>query len=59
MTATILVGPEVTTQNTANNPVGMDFAVYELEPSAAPLTVLMEAMGSKPAPNPKFEWSLS
>lgn len=56
MTVTVLVGPEVTTQNTANNPVGMDFAVYELEPSAAPLTVLMEAMGSKPAPNPKFEW---
>jgi hypothetical protein len=52
----ILVGPEVTTQNTANNPVGMDYAVYELEPSATPLTALMEAMGSRSAPNPKFEW---
>ena len=49
-------GPETTTQNTANNPLGFDFAVYELEPDAAPLTVLMEAMGSKPSPNPKFEW---
>ncbi len=53
---TILVGPETTIQNTANNPVGMDFKVYELEPSAVPLTVLMETMGSQPATNPKFEW---
>ena len=59
VTATILVGPEVTTQNTDNNVRGVDFAVYELEPSAVPLTVLMETMGSQPATNPKFEWSLS
>ena len=56
MTATILVGPETSIQNTDNNPRGMDFNVYELEPSAVPLTVLLETMGSVPATNPKQEW---
>lgn len=53
---TLLAGPEVTTQNVDNNVRGMDAAVYELEPDVAPLTVLLNAMGSKPAINPKFEW---
>jgi len=53
---TVLVGPEITTQNTDNNVRGIDFAVYELEPDVAPLTALMNAMGSEPAINPKFEW---
>jgi hypothetical protein len=52
----VLVGPEITTQNTDNNVRGIDFAVYELEPDVAPLTALMNAMGSEPAINPKFEW---
>ena len=53
---TLLAGPETTIQNTDNNVRGMDAAVYELEPNAAPLTVLLNALGSKPALNPKFEW---
>lgn len=56
MTPTILQGPETTIQNVDNNVRGVDFAVYELEPDAAPLTVLMSAMGETPATNPKFEW---
>jgi len=56
MTPTILVGPEVTTQNTDNNVRDVEFGVHELEPDAAPLTVLARAMGSVPAMNPKFEW---
>lgn len=56
MAPTILVGPENTTQNTDNNVRGVDFAVYELEPDAAPLTVLMSKMATTPATNPKFEW---
>lgn len=56
MAPTILAGPETTIQNTDNNVRGVDFAVYELEPDVAPLTVLMNAMGSSPAINPKFEW---
>ncbi len=56
MAPTVLVGTEVTTQNTDNNVRSIDFAVYELEPDVAPLTVLMNAMGTSPAGNPKFEW---
>lgn len=56
MTPTILTGPETTIQNTDNNPRSIDATVYELEPNVAPLTVLMNQMGSEPAPNPKFEW---
>ncbi len=56
MTPTILVGPEVTTQNTDNNIRDVEFGVHELEPNAAPLTVLARAMGTVPALNPKFEW---
>jgi hypothetical protein len=53
---TVLVGPEVTTQNTDNNVRAVDFDVYELEPDVAPLTLLMNKLGSVPAINPKFEW---
>jgi hypothetical protein len=56
VTVTLLQGPETTIQNTDNNVRGMDFAVYELEPDVAPLTVLMNQMGSEPAIAPKFEW---
>ena len=57
MTVTLLVGPETTIQNTDNIVRGMDAAVYELEPDAAPLTVLMNQMGTVPSGNPKFEWN--
>jgi hypothetical protein len=53
---TVLVGPEITTQNTDNNVRAIDFDVYELEPDVAPLTVLMNALGNVPATNPKYEW---
>jgi hypothetical protein len=53
---TVLVGPEITTQNTDNNVRGLDFGVEELEPNVAPLTVLLNKMGSNPSMNPKFEW---
>jgi hypothetical protein len=53
---TVLVGPEITTQNTDNNVRAIDFDIYELEPDVAPLTVLMNKLGSEPATNPKFEW---
>lgn len=56
MAPTILAGPETTIQNTDNNVRGVDFAVYELEPDAAPLTALMAKMSTSPATNPKFEW---
>ncbi len=57
MTVTLLVGPETTIQNVDNIVRGMDAAVYELEPDAAPLTVLMNQMGTVPSGNPKFEWN--
>lgn len=54
---TLLTGTgETSIQNVDNNPRAMDAAVYELEPSAAPLVALMSAMPSKPAGNPKVEW---
>ncbi len=57
MTATLLTGTgETTIQNTDNNPRAMDAAVYELEPDSAPLAVLMNALGSMKAGNPKVEW---
>lgn len=56
MAPTILAGPETSIQNVDNNVRGVDFAVYELEPDAAPLTVLMSKMASAPATAPKFEW---
>lgn len=54
--ATLLAGTETTANNTDNNVRGMDAAVYELEPDVAPLTVLLNAMGSVPAIAPKVEW---
>lgn len=57
MAVTLLAGAETSVQNTDNNPRGIDANVYLLEPSAAPLTALMSAMGSKPADNPKVEWN--
>lgn len=59
MAPTLLVGPEITTQNTDNNVRSIDFQVYELQPDVAPLTGLMNAMGTSPAGNPKFEWSIA
>lgn len=56
MTPTLLAGTETTIQNVDNNVRGMDAAVYELEPDVAPLTVLLNAMGSQPALAPKVEW---
>ncbi len=54
---TLLTGSgETSIQNVDNNPRAMDAAVYELEPSAAPLAVLMDAIGNKAAGNPKVEW---
>jgi hypothetical protein len=52
----LLPGPESSLQNVDNNIRGMDANVYELEPSAAPLCALSDAMGSVNADNPKFEW---
>lgn len=57
MPVTLLTGAETSIQNVDNNPRGIDANVYLLEPSAAPLTALMSAMGSKPADNPKVEWN--
>lgn len=57
MTVTLLTGTgETSIQNTDNNPRDMDTPVHELEPMAAPLVALTEALGSKPARNPKVEW---
>jgi Family of unknown function (DUF5309) len=57
MPATLLSGTgETSIQNVDNNIRDMDTPVYELEPSAAPLAVLMDAMGSKAARQPKVEW---
>jgi hypothetical protein len=57
MTVTLLAGVEDSTQNTTNNVRDMDAPVHDLEPNAAPLTVLLEKMGSQPAINPKIEWN--
>ena len=57
MPVTLLAGAEDSTQNTSNNVRDMDAPVHDLEPNAAPLTVLMEKMGTKPAINPKIEWN--
>jgi len=57
MPVTLLTGSgETSIQNVANNPIAMDAAVYELEPSSAPLVALMDRLGSKAATNPKVEW---
>lgn len=57
MPVTLLSGTgETSIQNVDNNVREMDSPVYELEPMAAPLTVLMDAMGSKAARQPKVEW---
>src|SRR5262245_20380300 len=56
MPPTVLTGPETSIQNTDNNVREMEFNVYDLEPNAAPLTALMNKLGSKPAGNPKIEW---
>lgn len=54
---TLLTGSgETTIQNTDNNPRAMDANVYELEPSAAPLCTLLNAIGSVNTTNPKPEW---
>ncbi len=57
MTVTLLAGAEDSTQNTGNNVRDMDAPVHDLEPNAAPLSVLMEKMGTRPAFNPKVEWN--
>jgi hypothetical protein len=55
MTVTILAGAEPSTNNTDNNVRDM-VKVALLEPMAAPLTVLLDKLGSQPARNPKVEW---
>lgn len=57
MTVTVLSGVEDSTQNTSNNVRDMDAPVHLLEPNVAPLTVLMDKLGSRPAINPKIEWN--
>ena len=52
----LLPGPETSIQNVDNNVRGMDANVYELEPSAAPLVALSDAMGQVASDNPKAEW---
>jgi hypothetical protein len=54
--AVIIQGPETSIQNVDNNVRQMDFAVYDLEPDAAPLVALTNKMGTKDANNPKVEW---
>jgi len=57
MAVTLLSGTgETSIQNVDNNVRDMDTPVIELEPNSAPLAVLMEAMGSKAARQPKVEW---
>jgi len=56
MPPTMIPGPETSLQNVDNNIRGMDANVYELEPSAAPLVSLSDAMGSSESGNPKVEW---
>src|SRR5262252_162123 len=56
MPVTLLPGPESSIQNVDNNVRGMDANVYELEPSAAPLCALSDAMGQVSSDNPKCEW---
>src|SRR5262252_9160584 len=56
MPVVLLPGPESSIQNVDNNVRGMDANVYELEPSAAPLVALSDAMGQVNADNPKVEW---
>lgn len=53
---TLLVGPEASTDNTANNPIDMANTIAELEPNVAPLTLLMTKMGKEAATNPKINW---
>lgn len=56
MPVTLLVGPETTLQNVDMHPRDMDAPVHLLEPNAAPLTALLERLGTVPARNPKVEW---
>ena len=55
MAVTILAGTEPSTNNTDNNVRDM-VPVAELDPNSAPLTQLMNKLGSMPATNPKIEW---
>ena len=57
MAVTLLVGPEDSTQNTANNPRDMAANVFELEPNVAPLLAITSKTNSAPARNPKIEWN--
>lgn len=55
MPVTLVSGAEASTTNVDNNVRDM-LPVAELEPDAAPLTQLLNKLGSKPARNPKVEW---
>src|SRR4051812_31776102 len=55
MAVTLISGAEASTSNVDNNVRDM-IKVSELEPDAAPLTLLLDKAGSKPATNPKPEW---
>jgi hypothetical protein len=57
MAVTLLAGTEPSTSNIANNIRDMAGTVFQLEPDAAPLTRLAQAISSKPAINPKVEWN--
>lgn len=58
MAVTLLVGPEDSTQNTANNPRDMAANVFELEPNVSPLLALTSKTNSKAATNPKIKLGL-
>ena len=53
--ATLLVGPEPSTDNTSNNPIDMANEILELEPNQAPFVVLLNKLKKVKATNPKFQ----
>ena len=57
MPVTLLAGVEASTANTNNNVRDMAGRVFDLEPNAAPLVVLLDKLSKKPAINPKVEWN--
>jgi len=57
--ATLLVGPEASTDNTSNNPIDMADSILELEPNQAPFVTLLAKLKKVKATNPKFQWQES
>jgi Family of unknown function (DUF5309) len=54
--ATLIVGPEATTDNVSNNPIDMADEILELEPDQAPFVTLLKRLRKVKSTNPKFQW---